>query len=304
MAKAKKSSKSSRNPTPVTDVPSAKSTDPAQLRGELVQLAEIRQKFPALSPVLAGAFLSQHGDDDCRALGAGTRAKEIFAGGLRWARTLGENPGDPALSPRRVRWFLDCLTALGDALAGAPVAINPSSQGAWDDAKHQAETRFARGFERVRRAAGSRSAWITTLDAVRTTEGAGETVLARIEALAKAIEGWDTPADLAILDAFDVSAQTVTELRAAAATLDAHTRERGAPGAALRWPRHPRGEHRRGACALRDEGPLGRRRRRPRRRDLHAAIRRHRRPDPRARSTPQQVSQRPRGLNTPRGGAF
>ncbi len=230
MAKAKKSSKSSRNPTPVTDVPSAKSTDPAQLRGELVQLAEIRQKFPALSPVLAGAFLSQHGDDDCRALGAGTRAKEIFAGGLRWARTLGENPGDPALSPRRVRWFLDCLTALGDALAGAPVAINPSSQGAWDDAKHQAETRFARVFESVRRAAGSRSAWITTLDAVRATEGAGETVLARIEALARAIEAWNTPADVAILDAFDVSAQIVTELRAAAATLDARTRERGAPG--------------------------------------------------------------------------
>jgi hypothetical protein len=230
MAKAKKSSKSSRNPSPVTDAPSAKSTDPAQLRGELVQLAEIRQKFPVLSPVLAGAFFSQHGDDDCRARGAGTRAKEIFAGGLRWARTIGENPGDPALSPRRVRWFLDCLTALGDVLAGIPVVANPSSQGAWDDAKHQAETRFDRAFERVRRAAGSRSAWITTLDAVRATEGAGESVLARIEALAKAIEGWNTPADLAILDAFDVSAQTVTELRAAAATLDARTRERGAPG--------------------------------------------------------------------------
>jgi hypothetical protein len=196
----------------------------------LVQLAEIRQKFPVLSPVLAGAFFSQHGDDDCRARGAGTRAKEIFAGGLRWARTIGENPGDPALSPRRVRWFLDCLTALGDVLAGIPVVANPSSQGAWDDAKHQAETRFDRAFERVRRAAGSRSAWITTLDAVRATEGAGESVLARIEALAKAIEGWNTPADLAILDAFDVSAQTVTELRAAAATLDARTRERGAPG--------------------------------------------------------------------------
>ena len=230
MAKAKKSSKSSRNPSPVTDAPSAKSTDPAQLRGELVQLAEIRQKFPVLSPVLAGAFFSQHGDDDCRARGAGTRAKEIFAGGLRWARTIGENPGDPALSPRRVRWFLDCLTALGDVLAGIPVVANPSSQGAWDDAKHQAETRFDRAFERVRRAAGSRSAWITTLDAVRATEGAGESVLARIEALAKAIEGWNTPADIAILDAFDVSAQTVTELRAAAATLDARTRERGAPG--------------------------------------------------------------------------
>jgi hypothetical protein len=230
MAKAKKSSKSYRSPTPITDEPSAKATDPAQLRGELLQLAEIRQKFPALSPVLAGAFFSQHGDDDCRARGAGTRAKEIFAGALRWARTIGENPGDPALSPRRVRWFLDCLTALGDVLAGIPVVANPSSQGAWDDAKHQAETRFDRAFERVRRAAGSRSAWITTLDAVRATEGAGESVLARIEALAKAIEGWNTPADLAILDAFDVSAQTVTELRAAAATLDARTRERGAPG--------------------------------------------------------------------------
>lgn len=81
---------------------------------------------------------------------------------------------------------------------------------------HEPVTRFARAFERVRRAAGSRSAWITPLDAVRATEGAGETVLARIEALAQAIGGWNTAADLAILDAFDVSARTVTELRAAA----------------------------------------------------------------------------------------
>jgi hypothetical protein len=230
MAKAQKSSKTSRSSTPSTDVPSAKTTDSTQLHGELLQLAEIRQKFPALSPVLAGAFLALHGDDDCRARGAGTRAKEIFAGGLRWARTVGANAGDPALSPRRVRWFLDCLTALGDALAGIPVAINPSAQGSWDDAKHQAETLFARVYENVKRAAGSRSAWLATLDAVRATEGAGETVLARIEALAKAIEGWNTAADIAILDAFDVSAQTVTELRAAAATLNTRTRERGAPG--------------------------------------------------------------------------
>jgi hypothetical protein len=67
MAKAKKSSKSSRSSIPSTDVPSAKTTDSTQLRGELQQLAEIRQKFPALSPVLAGAFLAQHSDDDCRA---------------------------------------------------------------------------------------------------------------------------------------------------------------------------------------------------------------------------------------------
>lgn len=121
-------------------------------------------------------------------------------------------------------------TALGDELAGVPVVANPSTQGSWDDAKHQAETRFARACDNVRRAAGSRAAWLATLDAVRATEGAGETVLARIEALAKAIAGWNTPADIAILDAFDVSAQTVTELRDAAATLDARTRERGAPG--------------------------------------------------------------------------
>jgi hypothetical protein len=234
MAKPKQSRKSTPTPPPKPAAVSAeKPLDALQLHAELDQLAVIRAKFPALADAHARGMLARHSDEACRARGGSTRASATFRGGMNWARTIGAHPTDAAFSPRRTRWYLDCLTALGSELAGTPVLVTPSALSAYDDARSAAERRVRQVLRDLRRAAGQRADWLQQIDAAQAAVGAGEPVLAVLEALAVFIEQRTTDADRAVLEIFDLDATTVTALRAAAATLRDQIRERGAPGLLL-----------------------------------------------------------------------
>lgn len=193
----------------------------------------IRTAFPALSEAQARGMVARHSDEVCRARGGSTRASGTFRGGMSWARTIGTHATDTAFSPRRTRWFLDCLTALGSELAGTPVVATPSALSAYDDARSAAERQVGKVLRDLRRAAGQRADWLQQLDAAQAAVGAGEPVLAVLEALALFIEQRTTDVDRAVLEVFDLDASTATSLRAAAATLEDQIRARGAPGQLL-----------------------------------------------------------------------
>lgn len=228
MAKTKRPSAPSSTSGPAADALAEKPVDPAQLRGEMAQLSAVRVKFSPLAPTLSRALLSRHGPDDCRERGSFTRAKAIFRDGMRWTRTIHENPTDPALSAPKVRWFLDCLTALGEQLSGRAVEVNPATHSAWSDARHDAQTLFDGLIDDLREAAGSRASWLAVIEQVRGAVGEGEPVRAQIEALLKAMKKWSSAEDQALLEVFNVTPARAQALRDVAATLDQRTRERGA----------------------------------------------------------------------------
>jgi hypothetical protein len=234
MAKPKQGRKSSPAPTPKPAAESAeKPLDALQLHAELDQLAVIRAKFPALADAHALGMLARHSDEACRARGGSTRASATFRGGMNWARTIGARATDAAFSLRRTRWFLDCLTALGSELAGTPVVVTPSALSSYDDARSAAERKVRQVLRDLRRAAGLRADWIQQIDAAQGAVGAGEPVLAVIEALATFIEQRTSDTDRAVLEVFDLDATTVTSLRATADTLRDQLRARGEPGQLL-----------------------------------------------------------------------
>ena len=228
MANPKKTKTEAKKTSPA---PAVKAAELALLGGELRQLAEIRAHFAALSPDEAAALLLHHHAEACRAKGGNTRALEIFRGGLSWARTFSEHRDDAALSQSRVRWFLDCLTALGALLSGRATAKNPADESAYDDASKAADKLLRRTLRRVRDAAGTDNASHAAIDEAGVVADALDARLAQLTQLAALLKKWLAAAKLP-LASYGVTAATVTALTAAAKALEDAIAKRPAAGQA------------------------------------------------------------------------
>lgn len=217
--------------TPSKVPPATRKADVVVVRGELQQLATIRAHFPQVDAVTAAALLAHHDDESCRAKGANTRAVDTFRVAMSWARTFGEHAKDPALDPVRVRWFLDCLTALGTALTGNIPSANPADEAAFEDAAQAADKLLRRAERRARDAAGTRKGASDSLDAALTPDGLSDARVSRLRQLAALLDAWlAKPADAAPpLRAYGLGAPTVKSLRDAADTLDGLIARRAAP---------------------------------------------------------------------------
>lgn len=206
-----------------------------EVRGELRQLADIRAKFPPLAADVAAQLLAQHDDASCRVRGTETLAAATFRGAMEWARTLGAHAHDPAVSPRRARWFFDCLTALGTLLSGRVTPANPSAASLIADAEHVADALVARTERRVRQAAGTNPAWTAALDAALVPDPDLDPRVAKLKQLSALLRAWlpkgvitklftssskepNPPAPP--LAVFDLDAETVDALDAALKALD------------------------------------------------------------------------------------
>lgn len=154
--------------------------------GERDQLASLRADFPPLSSTLAGRLLAQHDDATCHTRGTSTRAGDTFRGAMGWARTLHTHRDAlaPVLDPRRVRWFLDCLSHLGDAIEGRPDGINPSAAAVLDDAQRAARSAYTEAVRRLQLAIGSNAQWRGQLDAKLSLNTGTSPDVERLRALA------------------------------------------------------------------------------------------------------------------------
>ncbi len=225
MAKTKSTSK--KPSTAATPSPDATADD---LPGELQQLARLRAQFPALPAEIAASLLAHHDDASCRERGTATRAHETFRGAMRWARTYGAHASDPAVSALRVRWFLDCLTALGGLLSGRAVNANPADASALDDAQREADRALQRVERRARDAVGTSKRWRDALDGALSPHEAIDARVARLRGLAELLDQWiAAPADAPPLVAYDLGTETVKSLRDAARKLEDATARISAP---------------------------------------------------------------------------
>ncbi len=229
---AKKAPRAAKSPTKSPASAPGKAThaeDPEHVRGELRQLAEIRSKFPQLPDALAASMLAHHDADACREKGKSTRAVDIFRGAMSWARIFGAHASDPAVSPVRVRWFLDCLTTLGSQLSGKTAAANPSDESSYDDVAQKADKLLARTKRRAKDAAGTNTTWRAALDKALEPDGVQDPRISTLRQLAKLLGAWLTASASPPLAAYDLNEGTATSLAAAAEALDAATARRPAP---------------------------------------------------------------------------
>ncbi len=199
----------------------AEAEEVTEVRGELRQLATIRAKFPALPDALAAGFFDQHGDDACRARGTTTRSPDTFKGAMAWARTMGAHAADAGFSPLRVRWFLDCLTALGTLLTGKTAAANPAAGSALDDVEHAADALIARTKRSLENAVGTHKVWAPALAEALVPDPALDARISVLRQLAAQITAWLKAPAAPPLAGFDVDAKTAAALVAAAKALDA-----------------------------------------------------------------------------------
>ncbi len=192
--------------------------------GQLRQLAEIRAKFPALPESMAASLFAHHDAEACREKGNGTRAVDVFRGGMSWARTFGQYSTDPALSPKRVRWFLDCLTVLGESVVGRTNLSNPSEVSSFDDVARRADKVFNRAKRRLWDAVGSDSGHRATLQAAFAPQEGLDARLSVLRSVSKLVGTWiaaEAKGEKApALAAYDVDHELVGQLDAAAKALD------------------------------------------------------------------------------------
>lgn len=204
------------------------------VRGEREQLAGIRQKLPALTERESAAFLSIHSPETCRQRASATKARDVFRIAMSWSRTIGANPTDKAVHPKRARWFLDCATALGELLAGNGGIRNPSVTSALADAQSRVGAVTVEVRASVIRALGDDTSRVAEVRKAFTPPAHD----ARAQALRHAkllIADWMKDETLeARLALHDVTAETLVELESAAAALEAATATRGAASQADR----------------------------------------------------------------------
>lgn len=162
--------------------------EPLGYRGELTQLAQLRGSFAALAPAESSLFLAQHSAEACRKNAESTKAADIFRAAMSWSRVFGENKGSPGLHPKRVRWFLDCTTALGNALAGGTTVENPSDEATYSDVLARTNKVLARSARKLAEAAGSSQPHKNALATARALPGPDQhaVVLRQVAALADA----------------------------------------------------------------------------------------------------------------------
>jgi hypothetical protein len=202
---------------------------PLGYRGELMQLSELIGTFPRLSGAESAMFLSQHSAEACRELATETKAADTFRGAMSWVRSFAEKGPSPGLDPKRVRWFLDCATALGSALAGETVVANPSDQASYSDVVARTNKVLSRSLRRLKDAAGSSAPHLEAIATAKALPGPDQhsVVLRKVASLAAK---WlkENTLNLALND---VDAATVKRLQDAAKELDAVTAKRPAPRA-------------------------------------------------------------------------
>ena len=195
-------------------------------RGELQQLANIRQHFAPLEAQDSSAFLNAFSPEACRKRAAATKAEDVFRSAMSWARQIGESAKEPWLSAGRARWFLDCATVLGNVLAGKSTNKNPSDEASYDDVVSQTEKLLERTKRRLGNAVGSNVAHRAALKQASVSEGQdGRAAVFR--KLANLIRGWLGKKEVA-LSVNDLNADTVKALEAAATDLEAATARRPA----------------------------------------------------------------------------
>jgi hypothetical protein len=205
--------------TPKTSATPAKAATPSETAAELQQLAAIRARHPPLSAAQSAALFALYTDEQCRDHGANTKARDTFRGAMSWARIIGERAPDAAIAPVAARWFLDCTTALGDALSGRVIAANPGHAGALSDAEAAAKKKTQRALRRLRDAAGGNSTHKATIDAAVTFDGVGNEHVQRATKIAALCKQWLATAGASPVAAFGIDDGTVAALEAAAATL-------------------------------------------------------------------------------------
>ncbi|MCC7541037.1 MAG: hypothetical protein IT379_32765 [Deltaproteobacteria bacterium] len=237
-AKAKKTTRpatrgAAKKKTPAAAKATDGKLDEETLAGEMRQLTAIRRLFPVLDDATAAALLSSHEADACRERGTATRSADTFRGAMTWARTFGENVDDPAVDSAsiRVRWFLDCLNALGSAIAGNAVSDDPVAEGRYQDIATDAERLLARSARRARDAAGTLKGRLDAIDAALAHDGVGDPLVSRLRKLARLLDDWrsSSTSDAPLLSAYGVTAQTVYRLRDAAQALEDAIANRPAP---------------------------------------------------------------------------
>ncbi|HQY63245.1 MAG TPA: hypothetical protein PK141_17715 [Polyangiaceae bacterium] len=233
MAKKAPRTRASKSPAKSSAAAATKASpaeDAETVRGELRQLAEIRAHFPQLPDALATSMLAHHDADACREKGKSTRAVDIFRAAMSWARIFGAHASDPAVSPVRVRWFLDCLTTLGSQLSGKVAVANPSEESSYDDVAQKADKLLARTKRRAKDAAGTHTTWRAALDKALEPDGVHDPRISSLRQLAKLLRAWSSTASASPpLAAYDLTDDTASSLAAAAEALDAATARRPAP---------------------------------------------------------------------------
>lgn len=189
------------------------------VRAELVQLATIRGQFAEVPDDMAAGLLAHHDEESCREKGKNTRAADIFRAAMSWARTFGEHASDPALSQVRVRWFLDCATALGNNLSGRAPAPNPPVDA--EDLTTSADRLLKRTERRARDATGTNRSWRAALDRALTPDGVHDDRVSKLAQLAELLNAWLRASSAPPLVAYDLNMATVTALNTAAESLNA-----------------------------------------------------------------------------------
>lgn len=202
---------------------------PTTVSGTLTLLAENRAKFPALQAAETAQFMGQHTAEACRTRGKETKARDIFRIGITWALTLGQHADDAGFNPILSRWFLDCLTALGEQLEGRASSSIPSVVGASDDTKRAADALLASTKRRVTSAAGTNKAWREAVAKALAAENALDPQISQLEGLAVLLEGWLKTDVYPPLAAHRLTADTAVELRAAVSGLHQLNASRKAP---------------------------------------------------------------------------
>jgi len=200
--------------------------EPLGYRGELTQLAQLSGHFEPLAPADSALFLSQHSAEACRELANATKAADIFRGAMSWARVFVEKKGSPGLHPRRVRWFLDCTTALGSALAGETTVANPSDEASHSEVLARATKVLARSVRRLSEAAGSSLAHKSALAAARAIPGPDQHAMA-LRKVAALADAWLKEKKLNLANN-DIGPEMVKSLVEGAKALEANTASRKA----------------------------------------------------------------------------
>lgn len=202
---------------PEHDVDREEGDVPAELR----QLAEIRRGLAALTPALAAKLLAQHSDDDCKEKGSSTKATDVFRAGMSWARTIGEQLGKPGFPPHLCRWFLDCLTVLGQHVMGAATTKNPSDEASYLDVTSKVDKLLVRSRSLLKSAAGNNETHKTELAKAFDNKDALDPRVANTKGAIGLVKHWLGAKNGPPLEAYEITEDTLKELQAAAKELDA-----------------------------------------------------------------------------------
>lgn len=200
---------------------SDKDTETTSVLAELQQLRSILERYPPLTSEEARAFDELYTEEQYRAFGELTRAPDTFRGAMAWARTLGEHRDDRALSPRKVRWFLDCLYALGQALQGSVTPGNPSHRAQLDVTDQQARRMIQRVERRLRAAVGGRRDLAARIDAALEPPDVGHVTAHQARSLASLCRQWLAGDHrLASVSLMGIEERTAVELEQLAQRID------------------------------------------------------------------------------------